>query len=154
MTLEDAAAFVREAQSSGKKVVLTNGVFDLLHVGHVRYLSEARQLGDVLVVGLNSDASTTAIKGPTRPLVPQDEREEILLALRCVDAVVIFDDLTAERLVAELKPDFYVKGGDYSTKDLPEASIAERLGGQVRLIPEVEGRSTTNVVNVIRERFC
>src|SRR5216683_1123592 len=104
----------KRLRSAGIRLVFTNGVFDLLHVGHVRYLEEARGLGDALIVGLNSDASTRAIKDEGRPLVPQDERAELLLALRYVDAVVIFDETTADAVLEALKPDVYVKGGDYA----------------------------------------
>src|SRR5689334_18779927 len=117
--LAEAAAFVRAAKSAGKRVVFTNGVFDLLHVGHIRYLEEARGLGDVLIVGLNSDTSARALKGESRPLVPQSEREELLLALRCVDAVVIFDEPTADTVLAALQPQVYVKGGDYAQSGPP-----------------------------------
>ncbi len=134
--------------------MFTNGVFDLLHVGHVRYLAQARQLGDVLVVGLNSDASTRRLKGETRPLVPEQERAELLLALRCVDAVVIFDEATADRTLEALKPDVYVKGGDYAASGPPEAPTVRAYGGEVRTLTLVEGRSTTDLVETIRQRFC
>jgi len=153
-TLTEAADQVRRAQRSGRRVVFTNGVFDLLHVGHLRYLQEARELGDMLVVGLNSDASTRTIKGDKRPLVQESERAELLLGLRCVDLVVPFDEPTAERLVDALRPDVYVKGGDYSVDQLPEARIVERYGGEVKVLLQVEGRSTTDLVDTIRQRFC
>src|SRR5579884_4167495 len=121
MTLLETLDFVRHAKAEGKRVVFTNGVFDLLHVGHVRYLQEARALGDALVVGLNSDASARAIKGQERPLVAQQERAELLEALSCVDAVVIFDEPTADALLQALEPDVYVKGGDYGAQGPPEA---------------------------------
>ena len=105
---------VADWREAGARIVLTNGVFDLLHVGHVRYLQQASALGDVLVVGLNSDASTRRLKGPQRPLVPEEERAEVLAALACVDAVTLFEEDTAEALVAELRPDVYAKGGDYA----------------------------------------
>ncbi|HLY65798.1 MAG TPA: D-glycero-beta-D-manno-heptose 1-phosphate adenylyltransferase [Chloroflexota bacterium] len=154
MTLAEAAALVREAHAAGKKVVFTNGVFDLLHVGHVRYLQQARQLGDVLLVGLNSDASTRAIKGPDRPLVPQDERAELLLALRSVDGVVIFDEPTANAAISTLQPDVYVKGGDYAEQGPPEAPAVRRYGGEVRTLQFVEGRSSTDLIDAVRQRFC
>jgi rfaE bifunctional protein nucleotidyltransferase chain/domain len=108
---------VADRRAAGARIVVTNGVFDLLHLGHVRYLQRARSLGDLLVVGLNADTSTRQLKGPGRPIVPQDERAEVLAALSCVDAVTIFDERTAETLVAELRPDIYAKGGDYATGD-------------------------------------
>jgi rfaE bifunctional protein nucleotidyltransferase chain/domain len=133
-------------------VALTNGHFDLLHVGHVRYLQAARALGDVLIVGLNSDASTAARK-PGRPVVPQAERAELLAALGCVDAVVIFDALTAEALVEALRPDIYVKGGDWNRPDgprPPEAVVVERYGGRIVYLPYVPDRSTTAIIARIR----
>ena len=154
MTLAEAAAFVEAAKADGKRVVFTNGVFDVLHVGHVRYLQEARALGDVLIVGLNSDASTGAIKGPERPIVGQAEREELLLALRCVDAVVVFGEPTADTVLEALKPDLYVKGGDYAGDGPPEAPTVRRYGGEMRILQLVEGHSTSDVIETIRQRFC
>ncbi len=144
-----------------RTVVFTNGVFDLLHIGHLRYLQAARALGDVLVVGLNSDRSTRQIKGPQRPLIAQDERAALLLGLRVVDYVTIFDEPTAEHLVAALQPDVYVKGGDYQLSDgavppgkpLPEAAIVQGYGGRVELIPYVAGRSTTELIQRIVEHY-
>lgn len=146
-----------EWQAAGKIVVCTNGVFDLLHYGHLHYLDAARALGDVLVVGLNSDASTRRHKGPSRPLVPQAERAALLLALEPVDQVVIFDEPTAERLVAELRPEIYCKGGDYAAehaKALPEAAVVQAYGGEVRLIPYLVGHSTSELIRLIRERYA
>jgi rfaE bifunctional protein nucleotidyltransferase chain/domain len=154
LTLAEALDFVRGARSEGKRVVFTNGVFDLLHVGHVRYLQEARALGDALVVGLNSDASARAIKGQERPLVAQQERAELLEALSCVDAVVIFDEPTADALLQALEPDVYVKGGDYAVQGPPEAPTVQRYGGEVRTLQLVPGRSTTDLIETIRQRFC
>jgi rfaE bifunctional protein nucleotidyltransferase chain/domain len=133
-----------------KTAVLTNGIFDILHVGHVRYLQAARELGDSLFVGLNSDASAKQLKGPDRPLVEQMERAEILCALSSVDLVIIFDAPTAEGLVDALQPDIYVKGGDYSDgRALPEAAAVSRYGGRVMILPYTPGRSTTGM----RERL-
>jgi len=149
----DAALTWRDAQQAvGHTVALTNGHFDLLHVGHVRYLQAARALADALIVGLNSDASTAARK-PGRPVVPQEERAEILAALGCVDAVVVFDALTAEVLVDALRPDIYVKGGDWNRAGgprPPEAVIVERYGGRVDFLPYVPDRSTTAIIARIR----
>jgi rfaE bifunctional protein nucleotidyltransferase chain/domain len=131
---------------------MTNGHFDLLHVGHVRYLQGARDLGDALVVGLNSDASTRARK-PGRPLVPQEDRAELLAALACVDAVVIFDDLDARALVAALSPELYVKGGDWGRpggSQPPEAEIVAGYGGRVIYLPYVPDHSTTRLIRRIR----
>ena len=149
----EAALTWRDAQRAlGRVVALTNGHFDLLHVGHVRYLQAARGLADALIVGLNSDASTAARK-PGRPVVAQDERAELLAALGCVDAVVIFDALTAEALVDALRPDIYVKGGDWNRAGgprPPEAAIVERYGGRVDFLPYVPDRSTSAIIARIR----
>ncbi len=150
----DLPALRAEWQATSRKIVFTNGCFDLLHLGHVRYLEEARALGDLLVLGLNSDASVRQLKGPQRPLVGQADRAELMSALRPVDHVIIFEELTAESLVAELKPDFYVKGGDYSlseaanavAKPLPEAAVVRAYGGQVVLIPFLPGYSTSDLI--------
>ena len=129
-----------------KIVVFTNGCFDILHAGHVRYLNAAKALGDVLIVGLNSDESVRRLKGKGRPVNPAADRAEVLAALRAVDHVIVFGEATAEELVRQLKPDIYVKGGDYSLETLPEAKIVHSYGGKTVLIPMVEGRSTTNVI--------
>lgn len=138
-----------ECSNTDKKVVFTNGCFDILHAGHVRYLQAARELGDFLILGLNSDQSVRAIKGPTRPINHQDDRAEVLSALSAVDYVVIFDEPTAENLVADIKPAIYVKGGDYNVEDLPEATIVAQHGGTTVLIPEVPGRSSSNIIKKI-----
>lgn len=149
LTLNQAQVW-RVAQKGS--VVFTNGHFDLLHVGHVRYLQAARALGDTLIVGLNSDASTAARK-PGRPIVGQEERAELLAALGCVDVVVIFDSLTAEGLVAALRPDIYVKGGDWNRPDgprPPEAALVEAYGGRVVYLPYIPDRSTSAIIARIR----
>ncbi len=145
-------------RTTGLTVVCTNGVFDLLHFGHLDYLSHARALGDVLVLGLNSDSSTRRYKGPLRPLVPEHERAALLLALEPVDYVTIFDEPTAEALVGALQPDIYCKGGDYGgageqTKFLPEAAVVERYGGRVEIIPYVPGHSTSELIERIVECY-
>lgn len=154
---EKLAREMRRKQSAGERGIFTNGVFDLLHLGHVRYLQEARALGDFLVLGLNSDASARRLKGQGRPLVPQDERAAILAALTCIDYVVIFDEPTAEPLVELLRPAIYVKGADYASPDatpdtsrLPEAKVVQSYGGQVRLIPYLPGHSTTELIEKIK----
>ena len=143
----------RQAQAAvGHTVALTNGHFDLLHVGHVRYLQAARDLGDALVIGLNSDASARARK-PGRPIVPQAERAELLAALACVDVVVIFDDITAEALVDVLRPDIYVKGGDWHRSGgprPPEVAVVARYGGRVVYLPYIPNRSTSAIIERIR----
>ena len=164
LPLADLASYGAAARATGARVVFTNGHFDLLHVGHVRTLQAARAHGDVLVVGLNDDASTTARKGPLRPVIPAAERAELLAALACVDAVTIFPGLTAEAPIELLRPDIYVKGGDYAVSladeragktPLPEASLVRSYGGTVQTIPLVPGRSTTGLVRaILRAHGC
>ena len=132
-----------------KKVVFTNGCFDILHVGHVRYLTAAKNFGDVLIVGLNTDESVKKLKGETRPINNQADRAEVLLGLKAVDYVIFFGENTAENLIAELKPDVYVKGGDYTLATLPEAKIVQSYGGRVELVNLVAGKSTTNIIEKI-----
>ena len=134
-----------------KTVVFTNGCFDILHSGHVRYLTAARELGDILIVGMNSDASVRKLKGEGRPVNPAADRAEVLAGLRAVDHVVIFNEDTAEELVRRLQPDIYVKGGDYSLDRLPESAIVAVYGGRTVLVPVVEGRSTTNVIQRLQQ---
>lgn len=138
------------ARAKGAAVVFTNGCFDVLHAGHVRYLKKARAMGDFLVIGLNSDASVRRLKGNGRPINTEDDRAEVLDALRAVDAVTIFGEPTAEELIAVVRPDVYVKGGDYTLETLPEAKLVMEYGGRVEFVPLVEGRSTTNVIERIR----
>jgi len=133
-------------KAEGKIVVFTNGCFDILHAGHVRYLQAAKELGDCLILGLNSDQSVRTLKGPTRPINNQDDRAEVVSALFAVDYVVIFDEPTAENLVTAIKPAIYAKGGDYNIKALPEAAIVAQYGGQTILIPEVPGKSSSNII--------
>ena len=131
--------------------VFTNGCFDLLHVGHLRTLAWARAQGDVLVVGVNSDTSVRSLgKGPSRPLVPQEERAEMLAGLSCVDYVVIFDEPTPLPLLEQLRPEVHVKGGDYRVEDLPETPLVQSYGGQVLITPLVPGRSTTTLEALLR----
>jgi rfaE bifunctional protein nucleotidyltransferase chain/domain len=154
---EELAWKMRLRQSAGERGVFTNGVFDLLHLGHVRYLQEARALGDFLALGLNSDASAHHLKGQGRPLVPQDERAAILAALACVDFVVIFDEPTAGSLIDLLRPVIYVKGADYAganqlpdTDRLPEARVVQSYGGHVQLLSYLPGHSTTELIEKIK----
>lgn len=148
-----------ELTARGARIVFTNGHFDLLHVGHVRYLEQARALGDVLVVAVNNDATTAARKGPGRPILPEAERVELVAALACVDYTAIFHDDTAHRLIDTLKPDVYVKGGDYAVQPgepgspLPEASAVREYGGTVEIIPSVDGQSTSAIERRIIERW-
>jgi len=137
----------------GETVVFTNGHFDLLHIGHVRYLQAARAQGDHLIVGMNSDASTRLRKGPGRPILPQDERAALLAALRCVDAVVIFDGEDCSDLVAAIRPDVYVKGADWNRPDgphPPEAAVVEKAGGRVAYVELMPGRSTSEIIRSIQ----
>lgn len=135
-----------------ERAVFTNGCFDLLHVGHVRYLRQARDLADLLIVGLNTDQSVRELKGPERPIVPEDERAEVLAALEAVDYVVLFPDRTAERLVGVLQPEVYVKGGDYTLdpSSLPEAGVVQSYGGEVRLMPVHLGRSSSALLSRLK----
>jgi D-glycero-beta-D-manno-heptose 1-phosphate adenylyltransferase len=144
------AELVEELKNTKKKIVFTNGCFDIIHAGHVRYLKAARQLGDLLIVGLNSDSSVSLLKGPTRPINNQEDRAEVLAALSSVDYVIIFGEQTAEKLIRVIKPDIYVKGGDYVVANLPEAELIDKLGGEIVLIPEVQGRSSSNIINKIK----
>lgn len=135
----------------GQRVVMTNGVFDLLHTGHTRYLAQARALGDVLIVAVNDDASVSALKGATRPILPLAERVELMAALIMVDYVIAFSETTANAVVRVLQPDIYVKGGDYADgKPLPEAPVVLEYGGEVRLLPLTPSRSTSDIIRAIR----
>lgn len=144
--IEDFCKVLREA---GQRVVFTNGCFDILHAGHVRYLQEARAQGDCLVLGLNTDASVQRLKGPARPINNELDRAEVVGALACVDYVVLFGEQTAEKLIAKVRPVVYVKGGDYTLETLPEAKIVQSYGGRVHFVEMVPGRSTTNVIKKI-----
>ena len=147
------APILKNLQSQGKKVVFTNGVFDLLHLGHVTYLQKARDLGDLLVVALNSDASVKRIKGPLKPLLPLAERAEMLLALSCVDYATFFEEDTPFEAVKILRPDILVKGGDWAVDKIVGGDLVESWGGKVTNIPVVPGRSTTNLIDIVRERY-
>jgi D-beta-D-heptose 7-phosphate kinase/D-beta-D-heptose 1-phosphate adenosyltransferase len=135
---------------NGKRVVFTNGCFDLLHPGHIRLLEDARALGDILIVGLNSDESVRMLKGEGRPVIPEQERAEILSSFECVDAVVIFDELTPQQTVAALLPDVLVKGGDWPGNQIVGREEVEAAGGKVVLVEVVEGYSTTEILKKIR----
>lgn len=137
-----------------KRLVFTNGCFDILHVGHVRYLNQARQLGDILVVGVNSDSSVRRIKGSLRPVTPENERAEIVAALSSVDYVFLFDDLTPQRVIDRIVPDVLVKGSDWHISRVVGRSTVERSGGSVRTIPVVEGASTTDIIQKVLDRFA
>ncbi len=136
-------------RQNGERIVSTNGVFDILHVGHLRYLEAARRLGDLLVVGVNSDACTRRLKGASRPFVPELERAELLAGLCCVDYVTVFDEATPERLLETVRPKLHVKGGDYSVDQLPESAVVRRHGGEVVTVAFVPAHSTTGLVERI-----
>ena len=140
-------------REQGRRVVFTNGCFDILHRGHITYLNRAKALGDLLVVGLNSDESVRRLKGADRPINSTEDRVEVLSALSCVDQIVVFDEDTPVELIRALRPDLYVKGGDYTRETLPEAPVVESLGGKVRILPYVEDQSTTGVIARIQATF-
>ena len=136
-------------QREGKKIVFTNGCFDILHVGHTRYLREAKKIGDILVLALNSDSSVRAIKGERRPLVPEDERADVVASLESVDYVTIFSEVTPLELIEYLKPDILVKGGDWAEEDIVGRESVKRWGGRVVIIPEIKEASTTNIIEKV-----
>ena len=142
-----------KARAAGRRVVLANGCFDLLHVGHVRYLEDARALGDLLIVGVNGDDAVRRLKGPGRPLMPAVERAEMLAALRAVDHVVVFDDDTADGLIALLRPAVHAKGTDYTTESVPERASVLASGGQVAIAGDAKQHSTRDVIAEILARF-
>lgn len=151
MTRGEAAAWAETHRASGRTVVFTNGVFDILHAGHVRYLETARGFGDALIIGLNSDASVRAIKGPARPVNPEGERAELLAALQFVDAVVIFDEETPHDLIAAIQPDVLVKGADWVLDDIVGRDIVEARGGRVERVKVEEGLSTSALIARVRD---
>ena len=152
MTREQAVAFVERARAEGRKVVFTNGVFDILHPGHVRYLRDARALGDLLIVGLNSDRSVKSLnKAPDRPIHPEHERAEVMEAMAAVDAVVIFDEDTPHEIISAIQPNTLVKGADWGENAIVGREVVEARGGQVVRIALAEGYSTTNILERIRQ---
>ena len=153
MTLGEAATLAERLRAAGRRIVLANGCFDLLHVGHVRYLEEARRLGDVLFVGVNSDAAVARLKGQGRPLMPATERMEILAALRSVDHVVVFDDETADGLLRAIKPDVHAKGTDYAEDSVPERTTAQAIGAATAITGDPKSHATRDVIATIVERF-
>lgn len=154
LSLDAARAAAESARADGRRVVVANGCFDLLHVGHVRYLAGARALGDVLIVGVNSDDSVRRLKGPGRPLMPAAERAELVGALFVVDHVVIFDDDTADRLVALLRPAVHAKGTDYTRESVPERATVRASGGEVAIAGDPKTHSTRDLIALIVERFA
>jgi rfaE bifunctional protein nucleotidyltransferase chain/domain len=150
LTREALGEHIEGLRKQGKSIVTTNGCFDILHVGHVRILKQSKALGDILVVGINSDASVRNLKGPERPINNQDDRAELLSSLECVDIVSIFDEGTPVEFIKVVKPDIHVKGADYKPQDLEETPVVESLGGRVEILPLVPQKSTTSLVQKIR----
>lgn len=150
---KDVAALGDRLRREGRRIAFANGCFDLLHVGHVRYLEDARRQADVLVVGVNSDRSVNALKGPNRPVLPAESRVELVAALEAVDYVVIFDDLTAEAILRDLRPDVHCKGTDYSEATVPERAVMESLAGAVRIVGDAKSHSTRDLLTEIVRRF-
>ncbi len=151
--LQELVHIVERLQREGKRIVFTNGCFDILHIGHVRYLNSARGYGDILVVGLNSDESVRKIKGDKRPVIPQRERAEILSSIRFVDYVVIFNEQDPYSTIAAIKPDVLVKGADWPTENIVGRDIIESYGGEVHTIPLVEGASTSGIIEGIIKKY-
>jgi D-glycero-beta-D-manno-heptose 1-phosphate adenylyltransferase len=151
-TLQDAKKEIAGLKAAGKKIVFTNGCFDILHVGHARYLYEAKAMGDHLIVAVNSDRSVKAIKGPERPVNNQNNRAEMLAALECTDCVIIFDEETPLNAIKSLMPDMLIKGGDWKVEDIVGSDVVTAAGGIVRSIPFVDGFSTTGIINKIENK--
>ncbi|MGD0780291.1 MAG: D-glycero-beta-D-manno-heptose 1-phosphate adenylyltransferase [Dehalococcoidales bacterium] len=148
--LQKLVTLRKQLTNRGNTIVLTNGCFDILHLGHIKFLQKAKYLGNMLVVGVNSDVSVAKLKGNGRPIMAQEARAEILAALSCVDYVIVFDELTAVKIVSELRPDIYVKGVDHLENDLPEAASVRQYGGEVVYVPLVEGYSTSAIIQKIK----
>ena len=144
---------VKDLKAKGKRIVFTNGCFDLLHIGHVRYLEEAKTRGDVLVVGVNSDSSVRKLKGPKRPILPEEERTEVLSGLGCVDYVALFHEIDPLKLITSLHPDVLVKGGDCTKEQIVGREVVERSGGEVVIIPFVKGASTSHLIQTILKKY-
>ncbi len=154
LSLPELLKILEEERRKDKKIVFTNGCFDIIHAGHVDYLKKAKALGDILVVGLNSDNSIRRIKGKKRPIIPQEMRAEVLSSLKPVDFVVIFEDDTPENLIKAIRPDVLVKGGDWQLDKIVGKDFVESYGGKVLTIPFTYDISTTKIINIILERYC
>ena len=153
-TLEETKNIISRLKAEGKKIVFTNGCFDIIHLGHIRYLHAAKKLGDFLVVAINSDSSVKRIKGKKRPILNEIARAEIIASIDCVDSVVIFSEDTPEDVIRSLIPDVLVKGGDWKEEEIVGADIVKKAGGKVLTIPYVSGFSTTSIINEIIKRYC
>lgn len=151
MKLDELKAAIEKDKEKNELLVFTNGCFDILHVGHIRYLKKAASLGDKLILAVNSDSSVKNLKGGSRPFVPELERLEMLSALEMVDYLIPFSEIDATKLIREIEPQIYVKGGDYRIEDLPEAETVYNYGGKIVLVTEVKGKSTTNLIQKIRQ---
>jgi len=151
MELEELKNKIEQKKEAGELIVFTNGCFDILHVGHIRYLKKAASLGDKLVLAVNSDSSVKELKGGSRPFVSESERLEMLAALEMIDYLILFSEINCKNLLQEIRPQIYVKGGDYRIEDLPEAETVYDYGGKIVLITEVKGKSTTNLIEKIRQ---
>ncbi|HMK51525.1 MAG TPA: D-glycero-beta-D-manno-heptose 1-phosphate adenylyltransferase [Thermodesulfobacteriota bacterium] len=150
---EELLRIIKDLKAKGKRIIFTNGCFDLLHVGHIRYLEEAKTLGDILIVGVNSDTSVRKLKGPKRPVLPVEERTEILSGLACVDYITVFDELDPLALITSLQPNVLVKGGDWTKEQTIGKEVVERSGGEVVIIPFVKGASTSSIIETILKRY-
>ena len=148
---EECLAFRKTCKEKGQRVIFTNGCFDILHVGHTTYLQQAKALGDILIIGLNSDSSVQALKGPTRPINNSQDRGIVLAALEAVDRIVVFTEETPVELLKELQPDIHVKGGDYKAEALPEYATIRQYGGDVKILPFVPGKSTTAIIKSLQK---
>jgi D-glycero-beta-D-manno-heptose 1-phosphate adenylyltransferase len=153
VTLAEAAALAARLRAAGRRVVVANGAFDMLHVGHVRYLAAARAAGDLLVVAVNSDASVRASKGPRRPVVPEDERAELLSHLDCVDRIVLFDEPTVAEVLRAIRPHVHAKGTDYTVESVPERAVVAEWGGETVICGDPKEHATTDLVAEILKRF-
>ena len=152
--VNDIEKFCEILNHSGKSIALKNGSFDLVHSGHVNYLNEAKKMADYLIVGVNSDKSVKQYKSDKRPIIPQNQRAFLIDNLKSVDYVVIFEETTADKLIEKVKPDFYIKGGDYTEETLPETATVKKFGGKIKFIKMTEGCSTTNIINKILDIYA
>jgi D-beta-D-heptose 7-phosphate kinase/D-beta-D-heptose 1-phosphate adenosyltransferase len=152
-TRKELLRIIKDLKENGKRIVFTNGCFDLLHIGHVRYLEKAKALGDVLVVGVNSDSSVRKLKGLNRPILPEKARAGILSGLACVDYVTIFSEINPLKVITSLRPDVLVKGGDWAKEQIVGKEVVERLGGEVVILPFVKGASSSTLIQTILKKY-